>query len=73
MYVIQVNEQDWLVGIWRGWLTLSLNPSTALIYRSRAAAENAIRYYNEVTPERDYTVQPVSTAIAPILQRYTTV
>ena len=68
MYVIQVNEQDWLVGIWRGWLTLSLNPSTALIYRSRAAAENALRYYAEVAPERNYTVQAVPTAIALVPQ-----
>ena len=65
MYVIQVNEQDWLVGIWRGWLTLSLSPSFALIYRSLAAAENAIGYYTEVAPGRNYTVQPVQTA-APV-------
>ncbi|MBW4694519.1 MAG: hypothetical protein KME27_22455 [Lyngbya sp. HA4199-MV5] len=64
MYVIQVNEQDWLVGIWRGWLTLSLSPSNALVYRSRAAAETATRYYSEVAPGRDYTIQPVSHAIA---------
>jgi hypothetical protein len=69
MYVIQVNEQDWLVGLWRGWLTLSLNPSTALIYGSLAAAEKALRYYTEVAPGRDYTVQAVPTAIALVPQR----
>ena len=64
MYVIQVNEQAWLVGLWRGWLTLSLSPSGALIYRSLAAAENAISYYTEVAPGRDYSVKPVGGAIA---------
>lgn len=61
MYVIQVNEQDWLVGIWRGWLALSLNPSGALVYRSLTAAEKAISYYSEVVPGRDYAVKPVLT------------
>ncbi|MBC7968743.1 MAG: hypothetical protein H7Z11_01195 [Verrucomicrobia bacterium] len=56
MYVIQVNKQDWLVGIWRGWLTLSLSPSNALVYRSLTTAENAIHYYSEVAPGRDYSV-----------------
>lgn len=64
MYVIQVNEQNWLVGIWRGWLTLSLSPSAALVYRSLTAAEYAMSYYDEVAPGREYTVQPVCTAIA---------
>ncbi|GEM_PF-1359423 len=64
MYVIQVNKQDWLVGIWRGWLTLSLSPSNALVYRSLTTAENATHYYSEVAPGRDYTVQPIPTAIA---------
>ncbi|PSB25967.1 hypothetical protein [Stenomitos frigidus] len=69
MYVIQVNDQDWLVGIWRGWLTLSLSPSAALVYRSLAAAENAISYYNEVAPGRDYAVKPACVAIEPLPQR----
>ncbi|MBW4580183.1 MAG: hypothetical protein KME42_11485 [Tildeniella nuda ZEHNDER 1965/U140] len=67
MYVIQVNEQDWLVGIWRGWLTLSLTPSAALVYRSLTAAEKATSYYSEVAPGRDYTVQPICSAIAAVL------
>ena len=66
MYVIQVNEQDWLVGIWRGWLALSLSPSSALVYRSRTAAEKAVSYYSEVAPGRDYAVKPVPVAIAPL-------
>lgn len=66
MYVIQVNEQDWLVGIWRGWLTLSLHRSNALIYRSRITAEAATHYYREVAPGRDYTIQPVGCEIASV-------
>ncbi|MBW4474935.1 MAG: hypothetical protein KME45_31835 [Stenomitos rutilans HA7619-LM2] len=66
MYVIQVNEQDWLVGIWRGWLTLSLSPSNALVYRSLAAAESATHYYNEVAPGRDYTIHPVCRAVTAV-------
>ncbi len=65
MYVIQVNEQDWLVGIWRGWLTLSLCPSNALVYRTLSAAESAVNYYSEVAPGREYTVQPIRTETAP--------
>lgn len=64
MYVIQVNEQDWLVGLWRGWLTLSLHPSGALVYRSLSAAEKAVSYYNEVAPGRDYAVKPASVTAA---------
>lgn len=66
MYVIQVNEQDWLVGIWRGWLTLSLSPANALVYRSLAAAESATRYYSAVAPGRDFTIQPVFQEIASV-------
>ncbi|XGV96094.1 MAG: hypothetical protein ACAF41_25570 [Leptolyngbya sp. BL-A-14] len=66
MYVIQVNEQDWLVGIWRGWLTLSLSPANALVYRSRAAAETARHYYSKVAPGRDYTIQPIYHEIASV-------
>ncbi len=66
MYVIQVNEQDWLVGIWRGWLTLSLNSANAMVYRSLTAAEKARQYYSEVAPGRNYTIQPVCSTIAAV-------
>jgi len=58
MYIIQVNEQNWLIGLWRGWLTLSLHPSGALVYRSLTAAEKAVSYYSKVAPGRDYAVTP---------------
>jgi hypothetical protein len=64
MYVIQVNEQNWLVGLWRGWLTLSLQPSGALVYRSLTAAEKAVSYYSKVAPGRDYAVKSVPVAAA---------
>lgn len=59
MYIIQVNEQNWLVGFWKGWLMLSLHPSGALIYQSLPAAEKAVIYYSKVAPGRDYAVKPV--------------
>ncbi|XHX79251.1 MAG: hypothetical protein RBJ76_04770 [Stenomitos frigidus ULC029] len=65
MYIIQVNEQDWLVGLWRGWLTLSLHPSGALVYRSLVAAENAVSYYSEVAPGRDFAVKSVPVTLVP--------
>lgn len=60
MYVIRVNEEHWLVGIWRGWLALSRNPSRALVYRSLSSAANAVSYYNEVAPGRDYNIHEIS-------------
>ena len=57
MYIIQVNGKDWLVGIWRGWLTLSLSPSRALIYRTLTSANRAIEFYSDVSPDRNFTVQ----------------
>jgi hypothetical protein len=59
MYVIRVNEHHWLVGIWRGWLTLTMSPSGALVYRSLASANRAVGFYSDVAPGREYTIQPV--------------
>jgi hypothetical protein len=60
MYVIQVDQQSWLRGIWQGWLTTCHAPTGALIYRTLENAENAIDYYSAIAPASKFTVQSLS-------------
>ena len=60
MYIIQISQQSWLKGIWRGWLTSCNSPSGAMVYRNLSKAEKAVEYYSRFFPEFKFVVQPLS-------------
>jgi len=59
MYIIQVDENYWLVGIWRGWLLFTFCPSRALVYKTFSGALKAIDYYRQIDPDKHYTIQTI--------------
>ncbi len=56
MYIIRVNAQDWLIGIWRGWLMLSRSPSGAMSYQTELSARKAVETYSQIASENQYTI-----------------
>ncbi len=60
MYIIQVNQQSWLKGIWRGWLASCNYPSEALVYQTLSKAERAVNYYSKLFPSFKFTARPLS-------------
>jgi hypothetical protein len=56
MYIVQVNAEYWLIGIWRGWLMLSRSPSRARSYQTQLAARQAVDFYRQIASENQYTI-----------------
>lgn len=59
MYIIQVNQQSWLKGIWRGWLACCNSPSEALVYKTLSTAERAVNYYSQLFPSFKFAALPL--------------
>ena len=57
MYVIQTDQQSWVQGIWRGWLTTCSSPAGALIYQDLSKAEAAAEYYGKLAPDFKFFIR----------------
>jgi hypothetical protein len=59
MYVIQTDQQSWVQGIWRGWLTTCSSPAGALIYQDLSKAEAAAEYYGKLASNFKFFIRPL--------------
>jgi hypothetical protein len=60
MYIVQVDEQYWLIDIWQGWLKTTLFPERASVYVSQDEAEEVVQKCNFFDPVRKYTVRSLT-------------
>lgn len=56
MYVIQVNQKDWLIGIWHGWIVSSSTTDKAAVYQNFSFANEVAEYCRRAFPNVPFTV-----------------
>lgn len=59
MYIISVDNQDWLVGDSKGWLTTTPLYSMAAVYTTLLDAQEALVYYASNYANVTFTICPL--------------
>jgi hypothetical protein len=60
MYIVQVDEQYWLIDIWQGWLKTTRFPQRASVFASQDEANEILQKCRGLDPVRKYTVRSLT-------------
>ncbi|MBF1999159.1 MAG: hypothetical protein IGS38_00370 [Synechococcales cyanobacterium M58_A2018_015] len=56
MYVIQVNQKEWLTGFDKGWVTITDDLNEAAVYSTLLLASEAIELGQQSSPQQEFAI-----------------